>query len=254
MKPATRTPHRLGRPRSSTWARRYTSQFPTIPGSAPPGTLAEQTKWPLAQEVGREYIDVGQVIITNGPKQLTVLPGTAAPDALGRTHTTWDFSSLNNQGLTFIDFNSTYDVILTGSAEWPAQLFEDVLFMPDQFTLLTPDDTVTPVPLVAGTDLVITYTPPTNTNLPAGSRVDTLVAFTNGSPPSAICVEEGIDGSITIPAATVDAVRAVGVASKILRQHVVHNLRELNDGDDAFTNKRIDFLSVWCYNYPFSIP
>ncbi|MBA3457786.1 MAG: hypothetical protein H0T42_32185 [Deltaproteobacteria bacterium] len=232
--------------------------LPVIPGCT---TYQENppTKWPLAQAANRQYLDVGQVIITGGPQQFNLAAGavTTPPtkDFLDRAYTgPWRFSSLNDMGRTFISDNTRYDVVLTGSAEWPAQIFEDVLYMPDAFPLISPAASVSPVPLVANTPLTITYQVPTNTQLPAGSTVDTLIAFTNGNPPVVICTEEGIDGSITIPAATVDLIRAaVPGGSRILRQHVVHNLRELTNGI-THQNQRIDFLSVWCYNYPFSVP
>jgi hypothetical protein len=233
--------------------------LPDIPGCThyPKGlTPGTQTRWPLAQDPARQYLDVGQVIITGGPVQYTVPAGAAnGGDALGRTHAgPWKYNGgmLNNMGRNYITDNTTYDVILTGSSEWPAQVFNDVLYMPDYFPLISPAKGSGGPTLVANTPFEITYTAGANTAKPAGMEVDTLIAFTDGNPPLAICVEEGTDGSITIPAATVDYIIANKPVSggRFLRQHVVHQLRELTNGT-THENKRIDFLSVWCYNYPY---
>jgi hypothetical protein len=136
--------------------------------------------------------------------------------------------------------------------------------MPDYFTPISPDLATSPVPLVAGQPMTITFTPGANAHLPAGYHVDTLIAFTNGNPPALVCVEEGNplpDGSITIPAADIDFVRGFTCPSppcttspgRLLRQNVVHQLRELTDGV-THEKRRIDFISVWCFNYPFTVP
>jgi hypothetical protein len=229
-----------------------TYPLPDIPGCTKYGPN-EPARWPLAQAADREYLDVGEVIISGGPTPLSIAAGNVpGSDFLDREYTgPWRFSSLNDMGRTYISDNTVYDVTLTGSSEWPEQTFEDVLFMPDYWPLVSPDETVTPVMLTENQPLTITYTPPTNSKLPAGMRVDTLIAFTNINPPSAICVEEGIDGSITIPADIINHVIASNPASRILRQHVVHQLRELTNGT-VHENRRIDFLSVWCFNYPYA--
>jgi hypothetical protein len=254
--------------------------LPAIPGCThyaklPPAMNDQHMNWPMYQDPTRQYLDVGQVIITGGPTQMILGTGaTNGVDALDRMHTTWDFSNITgndgmmgrnapNIGRTYISDNTVYDVILTGSSEWPAQIFNDVLYMPDYFTLIDPPatpagcDVNTPAPCAVAlpardTPLTITFTPGTNTNKPAGMEIDTLVAFVNGNPPVAICVEEGTDGSITIPGATINHVRDTGVSgSRILRQNVVHVLRELTNGT-THDNKRIDFISVWCYNYQYT--
>jgi hypothetical protein len=264
--------------------------FPSIPGCTDM-TPTAPTKWPLAQDAGRTYLDVGNVIISGGPTPIQVTKrvmgqgtgttGTGddyiASDFLDRQYAggTWYFTGnsgsqalntgqggLNNVGRLYVTDDTKYDVTITGGAAFPPTIFKDVLYMPNRYPLISPAQhasTDQPLQLTAGA-LTITYTVPTNTNLPAGSEVDTLVAFTKVNPPVILCIEEGIDGSITIPANMVDTVRTAtggGGAgdtsgnNRFLRQHVVHNTRTM---PDTANRKRIDFLSVWCYNYPFHTP
>jgi hypothetical protein len=227
--------------------------LPDVPGCTDfvnnPGT-----RWPVAQEAGREYLDVGQVIIAGGPSQLNLAAG-AVPgvDNIQRSHTgPWRFSSLNNMGPNFVDPDTTYDVVFTGSSEWPPQVFEDVIYVPGAWTPTNPGIDVDPV-LAADTPLTIEYTTPELVNRPEGYPITTLVIFTQGDPPLAICAEEDTDGSITIPAEIVNLVRAAAPGGgKFIRQHASHVVRELTDGEGQ-SGTRIDFIGIWCYNYAYTV-
>jgi hypothetical protein len=278
--------------------------LPNIPGCTDMTGTAATTRWPLAQDTGRQYLDVGRVIISPSTAstaraleitkrvmgQGTTTTSTAddyyGSDFLDRQYLggTWYFTGnsgspstpqalgtgqggFNNVGRTYVTDDTKYDVTITGSASFPATVFEDVLYMPNRFPLIDPPQgdynatggSTAAYSLTAGAK-TITYTVPTNTNVPAGETVDTLIAFTKGNPPVILCIEEGIDGSITIPANMVDIVRTTnnsggavtsGEANRFLRQHVVHQTRT---SPDPVNRKRIDFLSVWCYNYPLWTP
>jgi hypothetical protein len=258
--------------------------FPNIPGCTDYTGTNAMMNWPLAQDAGRQYLDVGRVLISPSTASTAtsleiakrVMGQGTGPtayitsDFLDRQYAggTWYFTGnsgaqggLNNVGRKYVTDDTRYDVTITGSASMPPTVFKDVLYMPNRFPLLVPaqqDYSAPPVAysLVAGA-ATITYTVPTNTNLPAGETVDTLIAFTNANPPVILCIEEGIDGSITIPANMVNTVRTTlgtvtsGETNRFLRQHVVHQLRTMPDENNR---KRIDFLSVWCYNYPLWTP
>jgi hypothetical protein len=265
-------------------------QFPDVPGCTD-FTPNPPVRWPFTREAATKYLDVGQVIITGGPTQMNVAPitpvkgacsvtvatqcfannecpaletcvgATGQKDNLERLYTDkWNFTGqapspiiTNNMAPAFITGDTTYDVVLTGSSKFPATIFKDVLYMPGEWLPVSPAIDVDPV-LQAGTPLTITYTTPANVNKPAGYPISTLVIFVGAKdPPVAVCVEEGTDGEITIPANIIDLVRANGVSGgKFIRQHVSHVVRELTDGV-THQNKRIDFLGVWCYNYAYTI-
>jgi len=184
----------------------------------------------------------------------------APKDFLDRAYTgPYKFSgiSLSNFGHTYIHDHTAYNVTLTGSTEWPAQTFDKALYMPDYFTLTSPDASVDKVPLGAVGSGPMTFTfgePASQPGLPPGAEVTTLLAFTNNNPPVLLCVLDSTSGSITVSADDMDYVRAtVPGGSRLLRQNVVHQMRELTDGV-THTHRRIDFISVWCYNYGFSVP
>ena len=250
--------------------------FPVVPGctrytAAPPDT------WPIAQDPNRQYLDTGHVILTsaNGagygsgdptgsaaPIPLDIPPGVVgAKDFLDRQYTgPWKSAVINGTvavpvGHTYIHDHTPYNVEFTGSPEWPAQAFSTPLYMPDYFSLISPDVNTVSVPLPAGQPMTFTFgEPTTQPGLPAGATVTTLVAFTNGNPPALLCVLDNTSGTLTVSAADIDFVRAtVPGGGRLLRQNVVHQLRELTDGV-THQNRRIDFIGVWCFNYPFTVP
>jgi hypothetical protein len=264
--------------------------FPNIPGCTEWGNPSMY--YPFApRDPAVKHLDVGQVIITGGPQQMTVpvitpVQGTCSTttatrcwlnpdcpatetcvgatghrDNIGRLYKEkWGFGgqppgpSYNNMGPAFITADATYDIILTGSPTWPAQIFKDAMYMPGDWQLVSPALNVNPV-LQADQDLVITYTTPTAVNKPAGYPVNMLVHFGYGSPfiGVASCIEEETDGSITIPAAIVNKIRAAApTGGTFIRQHSSHIVKELTDGVTR-TNKRIDIIGIWCYNYTFTV-
>jgi hypothetical protein len=214
--------------------------------------------WPMAQNpVGeRVYMNPGQVLISGGPQVLSVDKRTmAGNDPFGRNHPAdqWFFhfqGSTGTDGPTYTTEKTRYDVTLTGSADMPAQIFDDVIFMPADFPLTTPG--VAPFPIPAGTPQTFTWS-----NVPSGEpmgyEVQSLVGFTGANGPVVLCVEKN-DGSITVPAAMIDIVRAkYPTGGTLARQTPTHVVRELVDRNGP-TGKRIDFLGVWCYATAFTVP
>jgi hypothetical protein len=143
-----------------------------------------------------------------------------------------------------------YDVIFTGSPDMRAQIFDDVIFVPADFALLTPG--VAPFPIPAATAQTFTWNVVPSSE-PMGYEVQSLVAFTGPNGPAVLCVEKN-DGSITVPAAMIDVARAKYPAGGTLaRQTLTHVVRELVDANGP-TGKRIDFLGIWCYATAFTVP
>jgi hypothetical protein len=264
-------------------------QFPDVPGCTrwqdPP------PRWPFTREKTSTFMDVGQVIITGGPQQLNLSPitpvkgacsvtvatqcfvngdcpttetcngATGNKDNLSRQYTgPWKFAGeapsplvLNNMGPNFITPDTTYDVILTGSASWPAQIFKDALYMPGAWTPISPAIDVNPV-LQAGTPLDVTFQNVVEVNRPAGYPQNTLVHFI-ALPNTAIlsCIIDGTPDTVTVSAADIDYVRTLApTGGKFVRQHSTHALREMTDGV-THNNKRIDIIGIWCFNYTFTV-
>ena len=226
--------------------------LPAFPGCFDVRTKA---KWPLAQGT-IVPLDVGGVTIKSTGTDLVMTRDMSVPplsDAFGRLHELWwrKVSNLpGNDADTFLPPNQTYDIVLAGSSEWPAQTISDVAFMPAAWTPTSPPVAGTTM-LQAGTDLTMTYTSGTSSNLPAGYRVNTVVAFTGTghTGPIILCQEEGTDGSITIPADMIDLLIAYS-PGRYVRQQLTHALFELTDGapKPPGVRQRVDVLSIYCYN------
>jgi hypothetical protein len=192
-------------------------------------------------------------------------------DPFGRTHPAgqWYFRPLKNpnpateltDGPTYLPPNRAFTVQLTGSAGFPARSFQNVLFMPQAYDLIPPPPAATPpsmarplpsTALAAGQDLTFTWQK-VAASAPSEYQVQSLVAFTGANGPVVLCIEPD-DGSITVPGSLVNVARAAYPAGGfIARQTLTHVVRELEDADGP-TGKRIDFISVWCYQSAFSVP
>jgi len=221
-------------------------------------TASMRTKWPFAMSADRVYADPGEVLITGGPNTLTVPTrvGSALTDPYGRVHpdgkAQFHFGgSGGTDGPTYLTEKTAYDVTFTGSADLPGQVFEDVLYMPADFAIISPA-IVDGNPLIAGQSQTYTWTTPAN-GQPTGVEIQSLVAYTGPNGPAVVCVEPN-DGSITVPANLVDIARtAYPSGGTLARQTLTHVVRELVD-DNGPTGRRIDFVAVWCYATPFTVP
>ena len=216
----------------------------------------DRSKWPFAMSTDRVYADPGEVLITGGPNTLTV-PTRAVElkDPYGRVHPAnkaqFHFGgSGGTDGPTYLTEKTAYDVTFTGSADLPAQVFQDVMWMPADFALVSPG--VEPNALVQNTPQTYTWTTPAN-GQPTGVEIQSLVAYTGANGPAVVCVEPN-DGSITVPANLVDVARtAYPTGGTLARQTLTHVVRELVD-ENGPTGRRIDFVAVWCYATSFTVP
>jgi hypothetical protein len=234
--------------------------LPAFPGCV---DMRQRDKWPLAQGT-ITYLDVGGVTLvpkTGQPfKMVKDQTVPATKDAFQRPHDLWWKKVVppagTNDADTYLPGDESYDIVLQGSAEWPHQVLKDAAFMPANWVPTSPAPADTAM-LVAGTDFTFTFTPVVSANLPPGVKVNTVMGFT-GNPntgPVVVCQEEGTDGSITVPAALVDIIRAscpTGVC-RYIRQNLTHQLFELTDGSPRAEadRKRVDVLTIWCYNSPW---
>lgn len=215
--------------------------------------------WPTAFNpiAERTYLDPGQVLLAGGPMVFNIPRSAAAADVPGRPHAPnqWFFhptSGMAMDGPTFLTEKKLYDIILTGTPEFPGQIFDNVGYMPADFMVTAPVLSTTPFPIPAGTAQTFTWSTPTDTP-PADFEVQSLVAFTGANGPAVICVEKN-DGSVTVPASFIDIARAkYPTGGTLARQTFTHTVRELKDRNGP-TGRRIDFVTVWCYATPFAVP
>ncbi len=235
--------------------------YPTIPGCT---LMVDDTKWPVAQPTNRQYVDIGQQLtLTNGSQILNVPKASIAADPVGRVHGVGNHyfyapfpATGGGDAAQFITEKTAYDVILSGSATWPAQVFPDAIQMPAAFDLISPSVT-TPVVLKSdgtNTDLTITWQA-VPSGQPAGVP-DAWFAVGFVIPTTSfvvLCIEPMNDGSLTVPAAMVNMIAtAAPSGGTMVRQSFIHQVRELTNGTTV-KRRRIDMIGTWCHATGFSV-
>ncbi len=225
--------------------------------------VSTKMHWPTAENpvAQRTYLDPGKILISGGPQVLDVPRQTmAGVDVPHRHHPANEWfrhfgGPAANDAALYLPEKRLLDVTFTGSAEMPGQIFDDVAYMPADFQVIDPPLSTTPHPLPAGQDQTFTWTTPAQ-DAPPGFQIASLVAFINPAAdvgPLVICAEPN-DGSITVPAAMIDIVRAKApTGGTLARQTLTHVVRELVDKNGP-TGKRIDILGIWCFATGFSVP
>jgi len=260
------------------------TDFFAIPSFMGCTDMTDKTHWPVAQNpVGeRVYADPGTVVVSTEqtatapntlgtplPLQIPRSTGTGGPpEAFDRTMVANEWFTYNNapggsDAATFIKPDALYDVTLGGSDDLPAYTFDDGIYVPPSFDLISPglnvDNTVPNNYYLSTGDHTFTWSVPTPTNLPSDLKLFSLIGFTGNKGPSVVCIEEN-DGSMTIPSAMVDVVRSYyamgnGIATgngTFARQLFAHTIRELVDANGP-TGKRVDLIGMWCYAEGFTV-
>jgi hypothetical protein len=238
-----------------------TNYFPYVSQMGCTDTTAKM-HWPLATNpiAERNYLDPGGITVLGGPMPYVIPRATAmANDPFGRSHPANEWfrdpaTAVDMDGANFLTGHTRYDVVFSGSAEiGPAQVFDDVLYMPADFAITTPGLTayaLTAADHTFGWD-VQTQTPPTAED--PDYRVFSLVGFTGANGPAVVCIEPN-DGSITVPAAMATVARtAYPSGGTMARQTLSHITKELVVNGTK-TGRRIDFIAVWCYASAFTVP
>jgi len=244
--------------------------------------VTDKTLWPVASNpiAERDYADPGTIIVAPSASPTMPLPMGAGnarafafprntamgSDPFGKPHPAieWFFdpsSGADTVGGDYLSADTYYDVMFGGSAEVPSAVHDNALYMPADYNLTGTYANEQPVSISAGTPITFTWdTPPSNP--PGDLKVMSLVGFLSPmSGPMAVCIEPD-DGSVTMPANLIDKVRSTiqaqgvtcGAAGPCIlsRQKFVHQVRELVDANGP-TGKRIDFVAVWCFAYPYTL-
>ncbi|HSS02780.1 MAG TPA: hypothetical protein VLM79_37220 [Kofleriaceae bacterium] len=242
--------------------------FPMVPGCT---DTTNKKNWPVATNpiAERVYLDPGNIIIqsptslTNAaPKPALTLPRQTAEggDFLARVHPANKWFSYNTIGTTMVDGDAfltpdTFlDVIITGSADMPGQVFHNVSWMPNDFPLTSPG-LADKIELKANTPMTFKWTIPKQ-DKPADMTVVSLVGFVGGDPskqgPAVLCIEPD-DGEVTVPGNMIDVVRAAYPGGGIMaRQTFTHVPKELIDKNGP-TGRRLDIISTWCYANGYTV-
>lgn len=205
--------------------------------------------WPGAQSEGREYIDVGQLVISGGPNALTVGAGAVTDpptrDTWYRTHDDWHWHFGTDDAATYLDDNIPFSFTLTGSATFEDRHYMDVGFIPKTFGDLDPPGGSGPIVITPGEPMTFSHeVVESDTN----QRVISAMAFVVAGRGIEVCVELQDDGVMEVPAATIDHVLSVGSTGTVARQTFTHNPVDLEvEGE----HRRIDVIGVWCYVTPW---
>jgi hypothetical protein len=219
--------------------------------------LVANKGWPLWVGTPHTDLDVGTVTFTgkNTAGAASTIPLTkmmSTSDNIGRPHDLF-YQNITPNAADLLKADSSYSVTFSGAGTVPATTFTDAVFLPGTYGLGTParEDNG---PLVAGQDFVVTWTPGTSANKPAGDEILGLVLLidSNGSP-THMCVTDHASGTFTIPGATITEYRQDATArganpNKVIlsRQAVDHRLYRLPNGE-AGNLRRIDMLGVNCW-------
>ena len=212
--------------------------FPPIgPGQC--WDLSADDLWPTAQGADRAYINVGGVAI-GGPATTSLLvppPGAVdGLDLIARHHSTWWVSYTGPN--VAID-NSSFNVLIGGSDDYPATAKPAWGFIPKHFDLIDP--AFETVHLTADTAATFTWEHVTSDTT---HPVIGLVGFgLPGLGPQIVCPEID-DGSITVPAAMVNKLLALGTSGGMNRQTFVHVPHDFVVNGE---HRRVDVLGVYCY-------
>jgi hypothetical protein len=238
--------------------------FPSLMGCT---DMTMKKNWPMATNpvADRVYLDPGEIIISSptsttnaAPKPALTLPRVdmQGPDFLARVHPAnkWFFYFNPMDGDKFLTPNAFLDVILTGSADMPGQVFHNVAWMPNDFQLTTPA-LADGVVLKAGQAQTFKWALPPQ-DKPADMTIISLVAFVGSGAsddgPAILCVQPDV-GEMTVPANFVDIVRTKYPQGGLLaRQTFTHVPKELVDKTGP-TGRRLDMISTWCFATPYMV-
>ena len=246
--------------------------FPTNPGCTKTGMadLPDDSNitFPFGMGTGspamHTYLDVGTPIVTGGLQQATI-PLGANPgfDGFRRKHDgIYHFAAFANMGDVILSATDAfYTLVLTGSSEWPAQVYTDAFYQSPPWTIGSP--AFGPSQLIADTPFVETWTTPNApTRRPAAVGADKSMSMNMLTAiiipalgPVVVCLNDNPFGStqLTIPADMVNYARSLGSSGALARAIVTHRLQEMTDGV-THNRKRMDFVTTWCYVTPWTAP
>jgi hypothetical protein len=234
---------------------------------------ADDITWPANDVNSQTHVNMGDLTISGGNQDLVVSPtldGTDAEmtDMISRLHSGAWYQTLkatempapNNVAFSeFIEEDTKYTVSMEGSAEYPATTYEDILYMPSAMVMTNPTgDTSIDRPAGGFTEpYVVTWDPGASANQPDGNEILSLVMLVDPTGTNIIefCVTIN-DGEFVIPAEVLEEYAAESPTGGVLLVgNVSHNLGRFDNREAGgeVTDRRIDFLGMWCEAMAFGI-
>lgn len=219
--------------------------------------LETTQSWPTGFGTDPTDVDVGSFTVigenaAGTTVSIDVPKQPAGLDNIGRPHDLF-YQTITPNADDSLKHNSSYDVEFSGSGDIPAASFADALFLPNDFTVNSPD-LEDNGPITANTVVKWTpanSTPPATPNYAgghAGVAGLVLLVDTNGSP-THLCLTDHGSGQFTIPGTAVEEYKQVATARGtdptkviLLRQALVHILNPLPG-----TDRRVDMLGITCW-------
>lgn len=221
---------------------------------------ADDITWPANDVNVQTHVNVGTLTISGGPEDLVLEPtltgtDTEMTDMISRLHSGAWYQTISPDFADYIVEDGNHTVAMSGSDDYPATTYEDILYMPSAMVMTNPTGDVTVDRPAAGftEDFTVTWDSGTSANQPEGNEVLSLVMLVDGTGTNIVefCVTIN-DGEFVIPAAVLEEFAAEQPAGGVLLVgNVSHNLGRFDDG--TVSDRRIDFLGMWCEAMAFSI-
>jgi len=235
--------------------------------------LYDTDGWPLGPYDGqdRAELDVGEVTVTGlnsaGDEVSTVVTRTEdSADNWQRGHDLF-YQNIPPDAANYLAPDTTYTVEMSGSADYPAATYEDVIYIAGEYELgISPALNDEDIGLSTTADTLITWTQPKtpNQNQPdnlfGGLLTVIVLGDANTGAPVMLCPVPASNEEFLITAeqvasfrASVEARNGKGSAERaiLLRNNFSHIMGWVNNGTDGApydpaNARRIDFLGVQC--------
>ena len=221
---------------------------------------ADDITWPANDVSVQTHVNVGTLTISGGTEDLVIEPNLSGTDAemtdmISRLHSGAWYQTINPEFQDYLVEDGYHTVAMSGSDDYPATTYEDILYMPNAMTM-TSHTTDFSIDRPAGgftEPLTVTWDSGANANQPEGNEILSLVMLVDGTGTNIVefCVTIN-DGEFVIPAEVLEEFHAEQPAGgALLVGNVSHNLGRFDDGE--VNDRRIDFLGMWCEAMAFSI-
>jgi len=210
--------------------------------------LTNTPGWPTGMSDTMTELNVGNLELINGDTTLVVEPGAAGPDFISREHTVSYQAFLADETDTYIKPDSAYDLHITGSDTYPETTYPGAFYFPPAFDVTSPLNEATAAPITG--DWEMTWDKNDAANGTEQFQIVMLV-----SPDGAIIHQfcpGAHTGTHTVPEDALTKFRATYPnGGLLLRGNITHQLGRFDNGA-GIADRRIDFVSMYCYVQPFA--
>ena len=210
--------------------------------------LTNTPGWPTAMSATATEVNVGDMEFINGDTKLVVAPQTDGTDMISRDHDVYYQTFLPEETDTYIKPDQKYDLHFTGSDSYPETTYKDAFHFPPAFNVIAPLNEATEAPLTGDWELSWDKNETSD-----GTEQFQLVMLV--SPDGAI-IHQFCPGPHTgvsvVPEDVLAKFRATYPnGGLLLRGNLTHLLGRFDDAAGS-ADRRIDFVSIYCYVQPFA--